>query len=529
MELKCFSIDDIELFRDDDDVDFAYVKIYVLSEGNNSHKNPIPLEVLKRDANTILGKFIIGKFSEWAQDVESHELDEVILGYIPNEQKVKFEEKDGKTFLVVEGVLSKLYATQVVQMFKNLNFRNVSAEFSCEETEEDSYGNREILSLHFHGVTILGLKYNPSCKGAEMKVVKFAEMDNGKDIKKLAEKRKEEMNLKSYKMDKSAKAMTNKNWNGEKTKHDILKDKNFKTHAKSVFLKLEDGWEDKKISALKYPVMSLVGDTWVYNREGLSSAKAYANNPDSGDKEVAEKINRLYNELKLNDDKEEKMADLKDKEKNLETKDKEEEKKMSEGKDEKEKPSSDDKEKKMSDCEDPDDDDKDDHDDDDEHDNSDDKEKKMSEDANLDVAASLAFLKNETEDYKAMIREMYDNDDKPVIMEKFLALVKERDELKKYKEEREEEEKVFAIDKLMASVKEDLDEKQFNKFKAEGMACKLSEVEKFSTKVKAFAYENSKSKTNKETQKDGIMRFEANMAKETNKEKTVDDIYNEYL
>lgn len=39
---------------------------------------------------------------------------------------------------------------------------------------------------------------------------------------------------------------------------------------------VEDGWEDAPSEHLKYPVMELKGDTFVYNRDGLSSALGYA-------------------------------------------------------------------------------------------------------------------------------------------------------------------------------------------------------------------------------------------------------------
>lgn len=94
--IKQFSINDIQMFRKDEDVDFMHVKIWALAEGNNSHKNPISLEVLQRDAETILGKFIIAKFDKMLSDVTSHVPDQSILGYIIPNQEVVFDEKDGK-------------------------------------------------------------------------------------------------------------------------------------------------------------------------------------------------------------------------------------------------------------------------------------------------------------------------------------------------------------------------------------------------------------------------------------------------
>lgn len=419
--VKKFSINDIELFKEDNDVDFAHVKIWALAEGNNSHKNPISLEILKRDANTILGKLIIGKFEKYENDTTTHVPDQTILGYIPKEQEVKFEEKNGKTFITVEGLISKLYATDVVQMFKDINFRSVSCEFSCKEGEEDEFGNKPILSFSIHGVTILGLKYSPSCKGAEIKVMQFAEKENSLNLKLFAQKRKKEFELKESKEEKMA-------------------DK------------------EKKVTA-------------------------------------EEKVEETEN-------KEKEMAEQ------------EEEKK-----EDKPSNSEEDTKKKMSE-------EKDDEEDDDDKDE---KEKKMSTDSNVDTMASLAFLENETEQYKEMINKMYAQD-KEIIMEEYLKMAKERDELKTYQENRMKEDKEFAVNKIMADVKEDLDEKEFEDLKKEGMACKYEDVKGFENKVKAFAYEKSKSNPKKKESNEDIMKFEAkNVKEEKSTEETVDDIYNKYL
>ena len=220
---KQFSINDIEIYREDDDIDFARVKIYAFADKNNSHKNPISTEVLKRDANTILGKFIVAKFDNIIKDTKGHMTDEVIVGYIDPRETVEFEEKvvDGvtKTFLVINGLLSKIYATDVVEMFRAYNNRTVSCEFSCIEDDENSFGDKEILSYWMHGITILGLAYRPSIKGTEIKVMKFAEeFSNKGTLKEFAEKRKKKVN-KEAEMEEITKSFEeDKDFSEEETK-----------------------------------------------------------------------------------------------------------------------------------------------------------------------------------------------------------------------------------------------------------------------------------------------------------------------
>lgn len=110
-------------------------------------------------------------------------------------------------------------------------------------------------------------------------------------------------------VDKSKDAMSEKPW-GEVDKAELRKRviaaENFKSIADDVFLDLREGWEDGVEGALKYPVMCLEGEKAVYNRGGLASAKAYAEK--NGDEKVAEKLEKIYKHLELEDGDMEKEA-----------------------------------------------------------------------------------------------------------------------------------------------------------------------------------------------------------------------------
>lgn len=534
--IKQFSIDDIHLYQDDEDQDFAHVEIWALANGNNSHKNPIDIEVLKRDAYTILGKPIIGYYSEWDSDTTTHTKNQSILGWIPTDQEVQFKDKDGKTFIVINGLLSKLYAKKVVDMFRENNFRSVSCEFTCIEEDEDEYGNMPLSQIVFHAVTILGLRYDASCEGCEIKVKQFAKFDKEEssisELKKFAEERKSKLDGKVYKVNKTELKETP--WGDvDKTtlKDKVMGAKNRSSLVKEVYLLVEDGWENAPSEHLKYPVMQLIDDTFYYNKGALSSALGYAKGEN--ETEVVAKVEKLYKKFKL-DNKEDtdKMED------NSKAKIDEKDKKMSNEIDAEKKDSqkkefednnNDKKEvEKEKEHDIPDDkkdveDGKGDDEDTEEFAKKDKKEKKMSLDVNVDGGASLAFLENETDDYKEMISKLY-AEDKEIIMSKVLEMAKERDELKKFKAEREEQDKQFEVNKIMADVKEDIEEKDFANLKEEGMACKMSEIKGFANKVKAFAYEASKGKTKKSS--DGIMTF-AVESTQTNNEDT--DVFDRIL
>ena len=531
--MKKFSIEDVQLYREqDEDPDFAYVELWALAEGNNSHRNPFSKEVLERDADTFKGKFIVAKYDKFKGDVEGHELDESIIGYVPPNEEVEFKNKevDGveKEFAVVKGLLSKVYAKEVVDLFRTNNSRTVSCEFSCAtQYEENEYGraidengleldvDNPVLGYHIFGITVLGLTLKPSVAGTEIKVKQFAEKCEQQSLKQFAEERKEKLKLVSHPMDKSKGAVDMGDWNGDKAKNDLLKEKNFKTLAKSVCLLLEDGWEEKKKGALKYPIMNLKDGKWVYNAEGLSSARAYGeqHDPSVADKAISiQKRLGLYNKEDKEDNMEEEKklseSESKDTEKDIvmEEPKEEETKEMAQEDNKEEQPKEmgcDGETKEMSD-EDSKDDDKDDEQEDKEDDD-DNQEKKFSLDAYVDQVAMLAMLENETEENKKLADEVMKQMSANEIVEKFVQMAKENAELKIEKEKSDKEKRDKKFSAIMASVKEDLDAKLFSELSEEGKDLTLEQLGAFENKVKAFAYEATKNNQRKED--DGIMRF----------------------
>lgn len=561
--VKSFSINDIAMYKNDEDVDFAEVEIWALADHSNTHHNPISTEVLKKYSDTFLGKFIVAKYDKWTKDVTTHVPDEAIIGYVDPRETIQFKDKvvDGvtKTFAVVKGVLSKIYATEIVEMFRTNNQRSVSCEFSCatlyDENEDGVpiaehgtllYGEENpILEYSIHGITVLGLKVNPSVAGAEMSIKRFAEE---------AEK------LVSHPLHKDE--YVDVDWDGEKAKHDAIKEKDFDTMAKSIFLKLNSDYKERKIGSLHYPVMGLYDGVWKYNKNGLSSARAYG---EQHDKDVAEKAIRIQKKLGLyeSDDKEEKMQD----EKQLESK--QDDIIMSE--DEKKKEMSaekenldDDKEKEMSEetkecaekecaekCADESKDieveetedqktlaednstpkedeseDKDDIEDEKDDDEEDADEKEFSLGCHIEDAEKMAMFAEISDEQKEFAEKVCSMSAKEVL-ETVLSLSKDMAELKEFKANAEKKEKELKLSAIMESVRADLDEKQFADLSKEGEELSLEELGGFENKVKAFAYENSKNNAN--TKQDDIMKFAGTIEDNSKKIETADDIFNKYL
>ena len=545
---------------------FTVFKTCFLSTQKNSHNLDISAEVLKRDAKTILGNFLVAKLQYG--DASTHLPAEIIYGYFPKEQDVEFEEtEDGNVKAWAYCVVSKQYGQEFNEIFDLQNLRNTSVEMKVKVVDDADEG--EVESFDIYGLTCLGLSIKGSCPDAMMTMIRFSQEDadayfskihehNLTPLKKFAKERKDNMaENKSYKVDKSKEAMSEKAW-GEVDKTDlrnkIVDAKNKNSLVKSVYMLVEEGWEDAPSDHLKYPVMCFEGDKLVYNRHGLASALAYAR--QENETAVINKIERIYKKLDINKDSQGKEEDVKMNEIEFAAVDigdlwgrlwheidetrhweygiigiyEEDNKKFAILRDRdmkmyrldfsltedgmtvaeevvevKQEFIETDNMKKFAEPENvadyrlPEDDDKSDEDESDADDDDKDEQEK-------DMAEKLAKLEKDIEER--------DN----IIMEKD----KELEELRQFKAYVEEKEKAKFVEGIMAEVKEFLDDEAFKSYREEGMLCKMSEIDGWANKVKAASFEASKNKKSKK-ENTGIWGFAAPISNSNKKSDSVWD------
>lgn len=121
-------------------------------------------------------------------------------------------------------------------------------------------------------------------------------------------------------------------------------------------------------------------------------------------------------------------------------------------------------------------------DDDSDDDADDDKEDDVEMSAD-EMKAEMAKMKSEIEDRDNIIME---KDKKMGEMEAELS------ELREYKAACEKKELATSVESIMAEVKDCMAEDKYNEFRNEGLTCKMSELDAWSNKVKAFCFENGK-------------------------------------
>ena len=314
-----FAVEEIKRieFSDYDEQEFSIARLGYISTKPNSHGICIGEDCLRASAPSALGKWVVAKM--FMGDATTHEPDEHIVGMIPKEQEVEFvNDDDGYLRAYCDAIISKRYAADFCEIFEKDNNRAVSIEARFDM--ENEYNAK---SFTICGVTVLGKTVRPSCPDSDIEFVRFSEseaedyyrarhVDAASSLKQFVETRKQSMSeKKTYKVDKSKESMSNADWS-EVDKADlrnkIMAASNRAKLVKDVYLLVEDGWEDAPSENLKYPVMELSGDTFVYNRKALASAMAYAKQND--EQAVVNKVEKIYKKLDLDDTdgKEEKMS-----------------------------------------------------------------------------------------------------------------------------------------------------------------------------------------------------------------------------
>ena len=476
---------------------FTVFKCCFLSTKPNAHKLDISNDVLRRDAQSILGNMLVAKIQNG--DATTHLPSEIQYGYFPREQEIEFVEEDGVTKAYAYAVVSKHYSKELNNIFEFDNLRNSSVEMTVTTDKDEDEG--KVVALDIFGLTVLGKAINGSCPDADIKMVRFstedadayfAKSDSLSNLKQFVEERKQLMaEKKTYKIDKSKEAMSTADWGDydKATMRDkIMEAKNRDTLVKSVYLLVEDGWKDAPSEHLKYPIMQLDGDKFIYNRNALSSALAYAKQND--ETEVVNKIKAIYKKLDLDDDSERKEEAKMEEIKELAATEVEAESTLEEKNAEMAEPEIEVKAEEPS-C-----DDCDEHDHKEDEDDEHEEEQEMSAD---DMKARIAQLEKDIEDRDNII----------------MGQNSELETLRQFKKDVEAKEKAISVEAIMAECKEYMSDDCYKQMREEGMACEFADVDAWANKVKAYCFSAVKKTTKKE--KTDVFTFAAPVEKKEHK------------
>lgn len=174
-EIK-FAVEEIKQieFSDYDEQEYAIARLGFISTKPNSHGIGISEDVLRASAPSALGKWIVADVQ--FGDATTHTDGEHIVGIVPQDQEVVFEEDaDGYLRAYVDGIISKRYAAEFYDIFSEQdNERAVSIEARFEFADEN---DEDASAFDIKGITVLGKNVRPSCPDSDIELVRFSESD----------------------------------------------------------------------------------------------------------------------------------------------------------------------------------------------------------------------------------------------------------------------------------------------------------------------------------------------------------------
>ncbi len=329
------------------DKQFLSMDIWAISDGINRNGSEFLEESFESAIPTFYNKPVLAFYNTTIGDTEEHNCNvnfdeegkvfydyqydgaEHPVGLIPESATIVIEERDGKKWIhIKDALLWYEYNHQLGQLLKRKGNKKVSVEVEFLDSYMDE-GVEKVKSFMFLGVTILGTdpntmeEYQEGIEGARLELSGYTKTEEFVRFKQKMSFAYNKVNvLKKYnieipedkqeflaksdwgtgdpiKVDKGKDAVSEDSW-GDVSKTElrntVLKAKNYKTIVKSVYLLVQDGWEDSPSSHLKYPVMQYKNGTLVYNAGGLLAAQQYG---EKYDEAVANKAKRIRKKLGL--------------------------------------------------------------------------------------------------------------------------------------------------------------------------------------------------------------------------------------
>lgn len=179
------SVDKIKVLNDVSDEQLAIAEVWCCHDQMNSHKLPIDIEAIKNAEPTLFNKPLVASYKN--KDFGGHDGDEMeIVGFFPKENNIRYEEHNGKTYLVAQAIMSKIYARWAYEIFtkpNDGNYREVSMEITVLETEDKDDGYTWITSFIFNAITLLGKSHKAACAGSNAQIIKFEELiEHGEQV-----------------------------------------------------------------------------------------------------------------------------------------------------------------------------------------------------------------------------------------------------------------------------------------------------------------------------------------------------------
>ncbi len=463
MEKLKFSVEDISNIQDSEDKNFSNLELSLFASGQNLHSAPVSEETLRRCSPSAYNIPIV--WEEKHGDIGTHSEFEIPCGFLfENNNPLRFEKMaDGRVMLKMFGKIWKRYSGKLMQILKNRGGNTaVSVEMDVLDFDNNT---REIRDFSFNCVTLLG-DFQPAIPEANALVLSFSK-DKEEYYKMFEDK-------KTYKIDLSKESafMKDEKYSnpGRQLYGKMLSAANAKQLVDAGYLIVESGWETSPSTKLKYPVAKWRGDTLCLSKPALEAANSRMQ-AQHVTGEPLNKLKRYYKRLGLStdsfstdfEDKEDKNLDEKVIMEQMEPEKEMPKEEMAVEEPEKEMPE---KEEEKAAVE-------------------EEKEPEKEPEKEDEFGCGKAEYEQKISEYE----------------KKFSEQEAELSELRKFKSDREEQDKTFALEKLFSEVGESLSKEKLEEFRGRSETIKFSDVPAFSNEVKAATFDVVKNSTSEDSVK----------------------------
>lgn len=317
--------------------DFADLKVYAIAEGLTRKNSIFTLESMQNAIPTFFNKPILAYYNKKVNDVEEHNCDqyfdwesfemkddftgedaERICGVIKESDNVGIEDFEDKKWVTFTSSIWIKYNRPLVNLLKTSGKKKVSVEITPTKYHFDENNVMVIDEFVFDGCTIIsrqrgGVGYvNAGVPGAHLILKDFITSERlnkfsiacNEAIENEKFAKKEIGSEPAIKTSLTKKSASNDEWgNINKTtlRNKILAASNYKTLIRACYLYVGSDYKDSPSSELKYPVCQIKNDTLVYNINAVETASQMlmANKGESYFDEVLSKLNKIRQKLDL--------------------------------------------------------------------------------------------------------------------------------------------------------------------------------------------------------------------------------------
>lgn len=291
---------------------FAKVKIKLFGTGENAHTEPVEFEALQKSADSAYDIPLIAELNPYRaeKDFGGHGSltgKQFSFGFIKEakDNPIVFEkdEKTGKIFLTLYGLIWKKYFKNIVEILMNNDSKSeVSVELDVLNEDVAESGKPILKQFVLNAVTFLGKITTAACKGA-MAQLAFSE----DDLSKFAEDKKNYLEGKfednSIEISNNKETAVNGKWTNPRQKllAPILKASNKTELLNEAYLFYKDeGEEGITVSDVSYPHHIIKDGKLVLHIKGVQSAFARLSQQGEVEGKAKAHLIRHYKTLGLN-------------------------------------------------------------------------------------------------------------------------------------------------------------------------------------------------------------------------------------